>query len=781
MAVPVPVPERSPTPMPKPPSPLATCALLAVVALLAWLPREVGNTRIPIPGEDRWVTMDADSMYHMRQVWRALDRGFGDLAEDPYLDWPHGARVPWPPYYTLALARLVAPGLPAEPRARRAAIEERVASVPLALGVVTALVVALSAMVLAGRGAALVAGTYFAFCFGSIAYSRGGNGDHHAWVSMLGALTWLVLSAGFARGALDERGKGTAFGTAAGVLAGILVGSWVAALLHVLCVQLVLGGLLFANARRERRGLAAFGLAFHLAALVVLLPAVLASAWKEEFPWMVVNLSWFHLAELALGALVFVPLFFLRPSAPAFRAWPWTVAAALAVLFFGLVGLGIGPGAGISAGFDWVGRADAFMSTITESLPLLGLLGSGTRGPGPLFDHLGYGVVAFPAAWGAMALALRRAGEARLLPWLACGAVFAWQAASQRRFADAFAGPLAVALAWGWSRARSGGRPAVLRRVPLAAWTALGVLLALASHAAPVVVPTVRQALSREPRVLGRSQTRALSMRWIAEWLRDHSPPAVDYGVLANWGYGHLIEWAADRPTVSTNFGSYIGEASFVDSARFLLEADVHRAEALLRERRVRYVVLSSEWPIFVGGNLRSAWPERWDELVDAPFGKRGALKDAWFDTLGARLMFDGGRHAPGSEPPATLDFLRVVHVSPITDPEPPLRGAVETSPAGWVWERVEGARLEARGAPGEELSVELRVRFERARHELLFRARAACAADGVARLRVPYATTAPGGDGRVLGRPLWRLGGREGTLVVDERDVLEGRAVRLL
>ncbi|MGB0685517.1 MAG: hypothetical protein ACPGQD_04955, partial [Planctomycetota bacterium] len=100
-------------------------------------------------------------------------------------------------------------------------------------------------------------------------------------------------------------------GAFAGTVAGVLLGSWVGAVLYVLPLQLALAWWLHRMRDERRPGLLLFGFLFHALALAALLPAVLQSPWKVEQPWMVVNLSWFHVAWLGLGGLVFLPPFLL--------------------------------------------------------------------------------------------------------------------------------------------------------------------------------------------------------------------------------------------------------------------------------------------------------------------------------------------------------------------------------------------------------------------------------------------------------------------------------------
>jgi asparagine N-glycosylation enzyme membrane subunit Stt3 len=764
-------------------APWAGLLLLVLVACLSWLPRQEADARVQVPaqgsGEGRMVTTDPDSLYHLRRVDRALREGLAVDGRDDYLNYPEGARIPWPPYYTKALAGLLAPAAPEADAERRAFVEDWVIRLPLVFAVITSLLAALAGWVLARTPGALFAGSYHALSMGSISYSRLGNGDHHAWVSMLFAAMLLLLTLTFRPDGLATRRKGLVGGVAAGVLAGVLIGSWVGALLHVLVFELALGWLIFANARKHRPGLASYGLSFHLSALLVLAPAVLASPWKEEFPWMVVNLSWFHLAHLAAGALVFVPLLFLTPRSGSFRRYPWILSAALVVLGLVVVLVDAGPGRGIREGFEWVSRTNEFMSTVRESQPLIG---PQAKDAYQVFLYLGYAVVLLPLVWLLAVWRAFRPGGAVLVPWVIALPPLALQAAGQMRFTEALSMPLAVILAWGvglglsWLADRCTKRPSKNLVVTLTALAAL--LLSGAAHWRQSVYPTVRQfAAGGAPGGPGQKHLRGI--RLLFEWLRVNTPATRDYCVLANWSQGHAIEWAADRPSVSTNFGSYVGEESFRDPAVFLLTEDLAEAEAILERRAARYVLVPNRWPNAVGDMLRVALPERWSRYLSGDVGQPGHVRPAWFRTVGAQLMFGGMPHPrAGIQSPRSIDFLRMVHASPITTRQPPPVGA--QSPCGWVYEHVAGATLEARAKPGVELRVEFEVGFPRANYKFPFVASARAGEDGVVRVRIPYATQGPNGEGRALGKPRWVLGAREGALVIGERDVLEGAVLRL-
>jgi hypothetical protein len=109
---------------------------------------------------------------------------------------------------------------------------------------------------------------------------------------------------------------------------------------------------------------ARFAFAFHAAALVLVLPALLSSPWTARFPWIVVNLSWFHLGYLAAGALLFVPLA-LRPDSAGLRRWmpAFTVGVAVVVALWTAFS-DAAPARGVREGFEWVARVDSFMARI---------------------------------------------------------------------------------------------------------------------------------------------------------------------------------------------------------------------------------------------------------------------------------------------------------------------------------------------------------------------------------------------------------------------------------
>lgn len=755
----------------------STLALaLALVALVAWFARESLHRRVELLGHAEWVTTDPDTLYHVRRVDRALTEGGAVAGFDERLNAPEGSAIPWPPYYTQLVSAVLAPFAPQDERERRDWIEPAVASFACVFSVLTSLAVALAAYMLVGPPlrllAALIAGFSHALSPVAVAYGKLGNGDHHAFVSLLALVLLICLTRALRSRGLDDPRRALRWGVAAGAVAGLALGAWVASTLYIVQAQVVLALAVVEHSRRPRAGLAALGLAFHLTALLVLVPALANSPWRESTPWSVVNLSWFHAAFLFAGALVFAPLPVLRAPSTLLRAWP-------AIVFVGLL-LAAGAAAfldtawsrAVREGFAWASRTDAFMARIGESRRLVGE-GAGDA----VFADLGYGVALLPLALGWM---LWRAWRERcpvLTLWGVATLVLAVQSASQARFAEALSAPMAVVIAWAAARALQHSKVATAR--PTAALATAALLIALACVAQWPTLDKLAQRLRGERASAPSERPATLGARLACDWIAQQPALAPGESVLASWSHGHAIEWAAQRASVATNFGSYVGVRGFSAPARFFLSEDESSAVELLDEHRARFVLVDSDLPGTLNTLIEHGAPERRARYVGSGAERGGMVRPEWFLTLGARALFDGYLGPRGVDG-APFERLRLVWVAPIRDAGRPLRSPRDFAPAAMLWERVAGALVEARGAKGDELSLELELVFPVADKSLRWRAASIADAQGVARVRVPYATDGAFGEGRARGGVNYRFGSRSGQLDIADAQVRAGDVIAL-
>jgi len=751
--------------------PLWLLAILAFVGVLAWLPRSVEGLVHPYSNEGKaWFSRDPDGLYHARRVERAMSEA-AVAASDPRMNYPAGAPIPWPPYYDGVLAATLAPFAPQESDARWRWIERATASAPRVFGVLGALLAVWAAWRIGGALAAFVAGVGVALCRGSINYSVIGTGDHHAWVSLLAGAALLALSQALRPAELSSARRSALWGVLLGVLCGLLVGSWVASLLYVLELQLVLGWMLWRRSEQELPGLAALGFALHVAAALVLLPAVLQSPWRAEFPWIVVNLSWFHFAYFLLGALVFVPLWLplFASGTRGARAYPALVVAALAAWAFFCWAFQLAPARGIADGLEWVARVDRFMDSVQESMPLVGSRAES----GVLFLALGYGVLLAPIALGWAAWRAWKHHDDELLPWIVATVLLLPQALAQRRFADTLAIPMAVLLGIAAARIALHLRSRWL----VAAFASVAVLSQWPSAASA----WRRLSTPRDPQ-LGGLFDPVCGERLALEWIRTRTSASDEWSVLAHWDRGHMIEWASNAPSVATNFGSYIGVDSYCDPARFYLSDDLAAARTLLERRHVRYIYAPTTLLQLVPSMCRIAAPERREQLLRETAQGQLVFADPWYATMAARLLFNGTAVLPNGVPihehPGPPSFLRLVHVTKERHPThlDPVTGL--RFPVAFVWEHVLGARVEVRGPRGAEVELEIKLEFAASGYRVPWRASGRIGDDRRATFHVPYSTDS-NGDARLV-RASWRIGAERGALAIPEASVLEGGSVHV-
>ena len=713
--------------------------VLGVVLACSLQVRFLNGSRVAEqPGAEAgsWFSYDPDSLYHMRRVERALESGGHVAVRDPLLAYPEhrlggGAPVPWPGFYSQFLVALSTPFAPDLESERKVFVEQLVASVPMALGALTSLLVAWAVARWGGWAPGLFAGLYHGLTFASMRYSRLGEGDHHAWVSLLGLALLLSACRGLDSTRTRNWTSAALHGLLAGLFAGLGLGSWVAFVIHIGFIQLSLLWLLWnsrstASGRSELGGPAAFGCAFHAAALLVVLPECLVSPWPAT---ELVNLSLLHLAYLATGALA------------SLLVWRWKgglqaggrvvdVGAGI-LLLVGLGWLAVPLAHGLAEGLQWAIADNSFMGAIQESQPLVG---GALGGLGPITKWLGFGALALPLAWW---FCWRRCRD-QALPLLLSLPLLVVMALLQRRFAEGVAAPAAVCMGLALALVlHRGTSPKKLLPAK-----ALVVLLAFAAH--PTTVRLTFERLDQPSMIWETATTR--QERGLRQLLQRLPEPAQATGaVLAQWDQGHLIEWVARRPTIATNFGLYLGLENYLAPWRFMLAPSDAEAEALMERFQARHVLLGSDW-----------YRNRESMLAALP----GTTLDG---SLVERLLTTGASSLAGET--TDVPFLRLLAVGP---------RAEDGRPAGWLWERVRGARLRIAGPPGEQVSLRVRRRFAPANVVCSWSTEALAGEDGVCEVRVPWCSTQEG-PGDALGPLELFVRGRMVQVAVPEEAVLYG------
>lgn len=674
----------------------------------------------------------ADSHYYLRFARLQLEHFPRFVRFDPYVNFPTGAEIYWPPLHP----ELIALGLQifGVDRAERVA-----AWVDPTLALLELLAVLLLARRVVGEHRALLVGVGLALLPAAVQSSMLGNADHHVHEPMFIAASCLAFGAALATG---SAGRARLAGFVV-VLAGALNPMAFVVLPLLGGSSVVAAWLEPSRARRFRVASAHAGLVSSVGFLV--LAAVFGPLRSVRYE----ILSGFQPLLAVLCFAGAIALIELRATHRVPLLWTGIAAAAAAPLVVPLVRAG-----------SHFARADPLLSVVTESEPLW-------RDPQWLVSLLSVGVVVIPLCGFAVvrrllaiirrAARLKPGSERDAISWptrrsnqrrapvvtgdpiaavpALVAAFFLLGAAlfAQARFIQAFAGAAAVLVGFGWPWiARTGASPRL--RFAL---RASGALLAL------VLVPQVIP----QPRV--EPPNDVARVRPMLRWMREHTPPASSdplsmeppaYGVAASWMLGHFITLWAERPELASTFSQAPAHLAGNQRAGAILTATSdEKAWALAQAAGARYVLVTPS-----------------ETLVGFPDFDRPHALLTW-------LLDDAGM-TPGRD--STAHF-RLVHDSA----EQRLRP--EGGSYARLFEAMPGAIIEGTAAPSSDVLLTSTIHGPDRSHR--YERKTQADSSGHFDLRVAYPTQ--GGEWRAAPYVV-RAGDRVNTVQIDESAVREGRKV---
>jgi dolichyl-diphosphooligosaccharide--protein glycosyltransferase len=720
---------------------LPTAALLLVVVACGAAVRSLQWPDVFLG--DATVFPVGDAYYHLRRAEFGLAHPGEVLLFDPLVNHPDGAWVPWPPLHTLLLTT-TATLLGGSKRA----LEQAAVWYPVAIGAATALPVFGAARVLAGPGTALFAAAVAILLPIGVGYSEIANADHHCSVAFFGAV-WLWGALLALRTLPPPPRRAAQIVIAIGRLG--VVFTWPGSTLYLLLADGAWVGVAILRGRRTVLRDAALGLGASacIAAAVVPQLGPPVGGWYSTLALSFLQPA----AMLALAIVAFVSER-LEARAPdrgatrrAVRAF--AVSAAVGALLLALPGLL----ASLREAAGFVGKGDVWAALNAEQRPLVGTSGAGgLLRPLRFYGGFGFAIPLVPI--GALLWARdarHRDASLALAIWTAG---FGALAVSQLRYGSDFAPSAAVGFALLVTLA---GRPFARprhARIAVTVAALLGLLPLVERYAlqARAAVATSRARAPLEDPLLA---TAGGTLTRFAEEVRRTTPetdgyfdstarPA--YAVLSPANIGHLLHYVARRATPSDNFGPYSGSRHFLLAQRFFHVRSEQRAAAIADQLGARYAVTVEYGPAVNDGTTQRLHREDGLELPGQP---RWEL---------FRLVTEGPR---GGRPLTDLyGGVAVPGIAPYK-----------------LFERVAGAQLEIEAEPGTpvEAFVDVATPFGRT---FRYVARADTADDGVARMRVPYASD-PSTPVRV-GRWRVRAGGATFDVAVPEEAVLRGESVRV-
>ena len=708
----------------------------------------------------------ADAMYHVRRAYYTYESWPRVLLFDPYVNYPDGAPVPWPPLTDILSGTAAA--LLANDDAGFATV---LAWWPAAVGALGVLPIFWIARELASRGAGIAAGSFYAVLPISVIYGRVGNPDHHVAVAAVGACL-LLLCVKLAQAREDDRSVRSLVVALALARAALLL-TWHGSLLYLAVVEATLLLVAAIGGRRQlyaAQALSACGTFVLIAPVLASFPTPLGGLYSS------IALSRLHLIAIAGTVAVAGAGFWQmgpgRAGLSGLRAGARgpggrIVFLLLAGAVFSLAVLALpGPRAGLEPALRFLTMSDAVGAVTVEQFALFPIFGKVLEGSAVTTWSL-YAYVLPLAPIVLVAWAWRRP-ERRAESLVVAGwaAMFGLLALMQLRYGNDAAASVSVGFgvlgAWlvQWLRARVG----VPRVIATAVVSAVGIAMfapALDSVYRPWARRTLAALRANSDAAVPPLHSAAWSIhrfgvavRAVTPETRGYTHPieVPEYGIASHANLGHALQWVARRATPTDPFWEYIGPQNW-DRAFGLLSAEREEsAVELAHELGARYVVVA---PSATQGRVG-------DRLFKDDGLRRGRLPAL----RRFRLVTEGPR---GGRP------IQGVFSSQIDRPDDfvPYK----------LFEVVRGAELAIVAEPGTLVEATLEVRTPAQRQ---FTYRTATRADdtGVARLRVPYSnpsTAAPPGEFDVVTGPAWNIaigGTAAGTLFVAERAVREGLVV---
>jgi len=680
--------------------------LFGVLFLFAFAARSIGSPTV-FSSIGVQLPYAGDAYYHLRRIWYSVARFPESLDFDRYVSFPDGSQSIWPPAFDWTIALFIRPFV--DPTDQHA-VEVLASWAPVVLGATTTGVAGLLAARLYGTLAGWSAGCLYAVLPMSFIFSQLGMIDHHVAVAALSTVTLWIGCGIFAR---DERAESWAgalstpnarWSAALGLAMGASLLTWPGVLIHIGVLQLALGlRWLWASDLETARARA---IHFAISQAVVfgcIAPVGLGRDWSEFGSWSPLVLSNFQPAFFAMTAVAvcisqgLAERFDLAES----RGHRSTLAMIIAaIVAAGALSFLPDLRESLVSASGWFTRDEVLLGLANEMQPILA-----TRGvfdPSFAVTRFGAGFVVLPLVWGVLAFRAwktRDSAQGLLLFWTFAFTILTLR---QWRFGNTLAVGYAImigALLASWMPdlrrrlSQAPLRPAaeILVAVCLIVWSGV----AFARFYQPIVAMNW-QALSDETtRDRGPLAPTRRIYDQAGRWLARHTPVTSgyldteaipEYGVLADWGTGHVLRYRSERPMIQDPFGPYAGRKSFEAAWSYYATSDEDAAIEILETLGARFIVGGRSG----AGSTSSLEPE--------------AMANRLWRAYGSSMPMRGGTAVPGL---ARHRLVYFAHARLPDDLPASLRAGLRPESIG-VWEVVPGARIEGRAQAGSRVRLAL-------------------------------------------------------------------------
>ena len=665
---------------------------------------------------------DFDPYYHLRIIENTIQHFPYVLAYDPYVNYPAGFWIGWPPLYDFLAAgyTLVAVAL------FHVDWQVGVATFPALLGALAILPIYYITKLVFDWKAGIVAAALLTVIPANILRSMVGNVNHHVAVEVLfPALLFLFLMLAL-KGELTF-GKVRRFTFTGGdkrtVLYAALAGVFVTAGLLTWLGAFLFLGIIGAFAivqysinhvkRLSTDNLTIVLLTMLFVSLITILPVCLTTHFGRTIDTL--HLSLFQPLFLAVLIVIFAIFGFLAyyvrgmPRA----TYPLMICALVVAASIGIYLWNPGLAVTVFSGYGFFTQSGV-LQTVAEAQPLFGGAGGFQLGTAVTYFQL----LLFVGLAGLAVLVYRiwkKHDEAALL--LAVWSVFAFLlAAIQTRFTFLLSANVAIlsgfVIVWIMDAliGKSYGKLSGVRDVEAVPQLfgrevkytqLLGVFLVVLVLLLPSIIVTTGFA---------RTASGVISPDWneSLKWMSANTPATSNYnvtsdqipayGVLSWWDYGNWIIFLGHRPAVANNFQTGIN-----DSATFFVSQNESNTLSIVQKDNVKYVMTDYEMADyndkFQAIALLSGQGVDTFVTTQAQFTQSGQVTqqlvptDAYYNTTVVRLQYEDGNG---------YSHYRLIHESPNSVGT---LGGTEIK-AVKIFEYVEGARIAVSGNGNATLTL---------------------------------------------------------------------------
>ncbi|CAJ35490.1 oligosaccharyl transferase, archaeosortase A system-associated [Methanocella arvoryzae] len=742
-----------------------------------------------------------DPYYHMRRITYAVENFPFTNVFDPYVNYPHGFFVGWPPLLDVmgaTLALIVGLGNP-----DTFTIEIVSALLPVGLGLLAIVAAYFFVRDVFNEKVALLAAFVMAILPASIFRASFGYVDHHVLEVLLSLTTYVLFMRAVSRAKaqgltlrnLTQNREPVIYAALAGVATAAMVFAWDGApiFLGIIVLYSLLQYTVDAWRKDSSEYLSSVGIVTAVVALLLVGPAAVTSYHGMRFEISAIHLSLFHLILMAGLAGFFLCMEGLRLAVARAKA-PWFVLPA-GIVILGAIGALVVktflPAVfhNLEAGLTFLRSGSLVLSSISEVAPLLYWTGQFSLTLIEAFLSSAVLLAIVGMAWFIYLFPARRPSNEEIffLTWSVAIIVLGLL---QSRFIYLLGACVAIYAGYGMykilatagleqlleglrkpvkeqSRARN-----PVKVPPLLIVAAVLLLLLLA----PTAYASYTRYTTPEPYTMDWNQA--------ALWLKDNSPATSftysanmsarpEYSVMNWWDDGNFILYRAERPAVSNNFQTGIDACS-----RYFIAQDEASANQIMDEHNSRYVMIDKRMTSGTLGysigtfenmpTLAGEDPSRYFMTYRMPQPYRSEIayegNDRYYGTMFSRLWYGWG--CGGMSPIGGLqnglEHYRLLYITDGVDPV-------------MIFEYVRGATISGTSEPGAK--VEIRLNVTCGDTTRIYNSIATADSSGAYSFTVPYPT---GMAGDVRTGPEYTITSGAGTVKVQvpEDAVTDGRTI---